>query len=163
MRLRLFYFIQYWTLLCVTTVYFTSCLKGNKGSELLLRDELMRPLVEASAYITGKYQEVDEHGNILSKAADHPKDLTKPYQLLVGLIPQLIARQKIIGHPIAQTLLIDMHNQLCNLEQDIGKLPDSLDKNQLGKALKQLAEYLSSLMEKKERSLISTTHHSPTD
>ncbi|MCT4696873.1 hypothetical protein NLX65_00685 [Candidatus Cardinium sp. TP] len=151
-------------MLSVTSIYFSSCFTGTKCSELVLRDELMRPLLEASAYITGTYQAMDEHGHIMSETTDHPKDLEKAHQSLVALMPQLIPYQKTIQHPIASTLLDDMHNQLCKLEKDIEeRLPDGLDKNQFRKELKQLAQYLTSLMDKKDVSLNSTTYHSPTD
>ncbi|CAH2560093.1 hypothetical protein [Cardinium endosymbiont of Oedothorax gibbosus] len=131
--------------------FFASCKSDHGEDVLILRDELVVPLMEASSYITGKQKEIDDRGQIIS-GVPCEINFTKAHELCAHVEKRLRGYPKITRYEISQSALKEMHEILNTLKQDIESLPDSLEQKQFRKEWNQLAQYISSLMAKKDMS-----------
>ena len=120
-----------------------------EGDIYFSRNELVMPLVEISSCITGKQKEVDEHGNIIV-AGSCEKDFSRAHALFSDVENRLRAYPKITKYQIAQSILREMSKILNELKQDIENLTNGSEKSLFGKEFNQLAQYVSSLMDKKD-------------
>ncbi|WP_342264997.1 hypothetical protein [Cardinium endosymbiont of Philonthus spinipes] len=145
MIIRLIGLIKYWTFLIALGFSFTSCIGGNSEDIRLVRDDLLAPLMDISAYITGEQKEVDDNGNILG-VTPCEKNYAKAHELFLEVLKKLKEYPSIIRYPIASSLLKELQAILNELKQDIANLPDGQEKNQFEREYTQLYDCISSLI-----------------
>ena len=164
MMLRLFYLIRYGTFLLILSCLFCSCSSGsgsNDNETIFLTEQLIRPLIDALACITGKQEVVDDHGNVTGETPCSA-DYKKAHDLLASFVTQLEGyQQNIIPYPISQTVLEHADDLSKKLKEAIASLSDSQDKNQFNTEWQVLDRTISGLMAEKNRQQGSTTDYSP--